>query len=229
MAGDEDGARFYHAPAGKTELVPVHQQDGIPADPGDALHGRKRKARDFGIIVRVAVAPDGGDVVSVPPQQCCSPFAVADGEVPGALAGQIGVEEQNVFDMDPYRLADFLTYDGYITVASYREALWVSPLANLENKPALGATGDAMKINIEIDLTPEEFRKLMGWPDVQGFQNEIFDQIRNNMVTGVEGYDPLSVMQPYLMQSAGAMDAFQKLMSGFVQAYSEKGSKEKKE
>ena len=29
------------------------------------------------------------------------------------------------------------------------------------------------------------------------------------MITGVEGYDPLSVMQPYLAQSAGAMDAFQ--------------------
>ncbi|MCB1868490.1 MAG: hypothetical protein KDI43_08160 [Gammaproteobacteria bacterium] len=85
-----------------------------------------------------------------------------------------------------------------------------------------------MKINIEIDISPEEFRKLMGWPDVQGFQNEIFDQIRNNMVTGVEGYDPLSVMQPYLAQSAGAMDAFQKLMSGFLQVYSDR-SKNKKE
>lgn len=84
-----------------------------------------------------------------------------------------------------------------------------------------------MKINIEIDLTPEEFRKLMGWPNVQGFQNEIFEQIRNKMVSGVEGYDPLSVMQPYLAQSAGAMDAFQKLMSGFMQVYSDKRSSKK--
>ena len=86
-----------------------------------------------------------------------------------------------------------------------------------------------MKINIEIDLTPEEFRKLMGWPDVHEFQNEIFEQIRNKMVTGVEGYDPLSVMQPYMAQSAGAMDAFQKLMSGFMQVYSERGDKSKKD
>ncbi|MCB1831720.1 MAG: hypothetical protein H6964_09790 [Chromatiaceae bacterium] len=86
-----------------------------------------------------------------------------------------------------------------------------------------------MKINIEIDVTPEEFRKLMGWPDVQGFQNEIFDQIRNNMITGVEGYDPLSVMQPYLAQSAGAMDAFQKLISGFIKVYAEGGGKSKQE
>lgn len=86
-----------------------------------------------------------------------------------------------------------------------------------------------MKINIEIDISPEEFRKLMGWPDVQGFQNEIFEKIRNNMVTGVEGYDPLSLMQPYLTQSAGAMDAFQKLISGFMQVYSDGGGKDKKD
>jgi len=86
-----------------------------------------------------------------------------------------------------------------------------------------------MKINIEIDISPEEFRKLMGWPDVQGFQDEIFEQIRNNMVSGVEGYDPLSVMQPYLTQSAGAMDAFQKLMGGFMRVYSENGGKSEKE
>jgi len=84
-----------------------------------------------------------------------------------------------------------------------------------------------MKINIEVDISPEEFRKLMGWPDVQGFQNEIFDQIRDKMVNGVEGYDPLSVMQPYLAQSAGAMETFQKLMSGIMQVYSEGGSNKK--
>ena len=85
-----------------------------------------------------------------------------------------------------------------------------------------------MKVNIDIDISPEEFRKLMGWPDVQGFQNEIFAQIRKNMDTGVEGYDPLSVMQPFMTQSAGAMDAFQKMLGGFMQVYAESSGKEKK-
>jgi len=56
-----------------------------------------------------------------------------DGTVPTPLAGQVTVEEQWVFDMDGKRLGDFFTYDDYITVASYREALWVSPLASLTN------------------------------------------------------------------------------------------------
>jgi hypothetical protein len=60
-------------------------------------------------------------------------FAV-NGVLPDGLGNQVTIEEQNVFDMDGKRLGDFFTYDGYISVASYREALWVSPLANMENK-----------------------------------------------------------------------------------------------
>lgn len=35
-----------------------------------------------------------------------------------------------------------------------------------------------MKINIEIDITPEEFRKSMGWPDVEAFNRELLDKLR---------------------------------------------------
>lgn len=83
-----------------------------------------------------------------------------------------------------------------------------------------------MNINISVDMTPEEFRKLMGWPDVQGFQEEMMQQIREQMAAGAEGFDPLSLMQPYLTQSAGAMDAFQKMMSGFMQGYTGSSKKD---
>lgn len=79
-----------------------------------------------------------------------------------------------------------------------------------------------MKINIDIDVTPEEFRTLMGWPDVQGLQNDIFQKIREKMDVDAEGYDPLSLMKPYFAQSIGAMDTFQKMMGGLMQAYSER-------
>ena len=80
-----------------------------------------------------------------------------------------------------------------------------------------------MKINISIDLTPEEFRKLMGWPDVQGFQEDMLKQIREQMASGAEGYDPLSLMQPYFNQSVSAMEAFQKMMGGMMQGYGRTG------
>ena len=48
-------------------------------------------------------------------------------------------------------------------------------------------------MKISIDMTPEEMRTLMGWPDVQGLQQEMIDKIREQMNAGAEGYDPLSL------------------------------------
>ena len=73
-----------------------------------------------------------------------------------------------------------------------------------------------MKITIEIDLTPAEFRESMGWPDVSEFQNQLMDDIREKMQAGAEGYDPMSLMRPFLMHSASTMEGFQKAMAGMM-------------
>ncbi len=39
-----------------------------------------------------------------------------------------------------------------------------------------------MKINVEIDITPEELRRFMGLPDVQGFQQQIME----NYTAGIQ-------------------------------------------
>ncbi|ATJ81847.1 DUF6489 family protein [Halomonas beimenensis] len=57
-----------------------------------------------------------------------------------------------------------------------------------------------MKINVEFDLTPEEFRRALGLPDVEAFQQELLGRIQKQMESGVEGYDPMSLMQPFLQQ-----------------------------
>lgn len=38
-----------------------------------------------------------------------------------------------------------------------------------------------MKINIEVDLTPEEMRRFMGLPDVQGFQQHMLERFTENI------------------------------------------------
>ncbi|MFY0991435.1 DUF6489 family protein [Halomonas sp. C05BenzN] len=58
-----------------------------------------------------------------------------------------------------------------------------------------------MKINVEFDLTPEEFRQALGLPDVEAFQKDLLNRIQKQMESGVEGYDPMSLMQPFLQQS----------------------------
>ncbi|MCG8426359.1 MAG: DUF6489 family protein [Chromatiales bacterium] len=83
-----------------------------------------------------------------------------------------------------------------------------------------------MKVNISIDMTPEEFRKLMGWPDVQELNNEIIEKMREQMAAGAEGYDPLSLMQPYINQSFESMGGFQKIMTNMMENYWSTNKKE---
>ncbi|WP_455393094.1 C25 family cysteine peptidase [[Eubacterium] cellulosolvens] len=51
------------------------------------------------------------------------------------IRSQIGdVPEENVFPITPTTLAVFKGFNNYISVGSYEEALWVAPLAKIDNK-----------------------------------------------------------------------------------------------
>ena len=80
-----------------------------------------------------------------------------------------------------------------------------------------------MKVNIELDMTPDEFRQAMGLPDVQPFQQELMNKIKEQMEAGVEGYDPLSLFSPFVSQGLDSMSSYQKMMMDLMAGYS-KGS-----
>ncbi|MAD46421.1 MAG: hypothetical protein CMI02_19300 [Oceanospirillaceae bacterium] len=69
-----------------------------------------------------------------------------------------------------------------------------------------------MKINVTFDMTPEEFRKVLGLPEVQEFQQEFFNTVLEKMKSGEEGYDPLSLYQPMFNESMNAVTQFQSMM-----------------
>ena len=73
-----------------------------------------------------------------------------------------------------------------------------------------------MNFKIDIGITPEEMRKLLGLPDVEAFQRQILDDIRQRMVEGVEGYDPLKLFQPYVAGSMASWDMFHKMFTAAV-------------
>lgn len=50
------------------------------------------------------------------------------------LQDQVTINENHTFPKDPAVLAKFKGFEDVITVGSYQEALWVAPLANVENK-----------------------------------------------------------------------------------------------
>lgn len=67
-----------------------------------------------------------------------------------------------------------------------------------------------MKLNIEIDTTPEELRKFLGLPDVQPVQQELMDKIREKIIAGLENYDPMKLMSSLLPEGVRSMEELQK-------------------
>ncbi len=70
-----------------------------------------------------------------------------------------------------------------------------------------------MNVKIDIDMSPEELRKLLGLPDVEPFQRELMDAVRRRLVEGVDGYDPIKLFQPYVTGTLASWDLLQKMIS----------------
>ena len=83
-----------------------------------------------------------------------------------------------------------------------------------------------MNVKIDIDITPEEMRKLVGLPDGEEFQRQLMDDIRQRMSEGAEGYDPIKLFQPYVSGTLASWDAFQKLFAAAPTGTGSKGGKE---
>lgn len=69
-----------------------------------------------------------------------------------------------------------------------------------------------MKITVNFDITPQEMRKLLGLPDVEEFQRQMMNDLRDRMQAGVEGYDPVKLFQPYVSGTLASWDMFQKFL-----------------
>jgi hypothetical protein len=76
-----------------------------------------------------------------------------------------------------------------------------------------------MKVNIEMEMTPEEARRFMGLPDVAPLQQQMMEEMRARMRSAFDAGDPEAMMKawtPFLGNSAGAgADTFQKFQKFF--------------
>lgn len=67
-----------------------------------------------------------------------------------------------------------------------------------------------MNINIEIDLTPDEMRRFMGLPDVQGWQQQMIESYTENLTSSQEQ------QQEFLRNLiAGSMGPWQDFFAAF--------------
>ncbi|MFT5579436.1 MAG: hypothetical protein ACI9WS_002195 [Paraglaciecola psychrophila] len=87
-----------------------------------------------------------------------------------------------------------------------------------------------MKITVDIDLSPEEARKIMGLPDVQPMQQQILAKVQEKMEKSIdEMTNPELMMKRFLPLGAQGMEQFQKFVSGFSKASATGGSDRSKE
>jgi len=74
-----------------------------------------------------------------------------------------------------------------------------------------------MKISVDVDLSPEEARKLMGLPDVEPMQQQLLAKVQEKMENSIEEMtNPELMMKRFLPLGAQGMDQFQKFVSGFT-------------
>jgi hypothetical protein len=72
-----------------------------------------------------------------------------------------------------------------------------------------------MKINIEIDCTPEEARVFMGLPDVKPMQDELMREMTEKMRTAMTSVGPEEAMRMWLPASTQALEQMQKMFAQF--------------
>jgi len=56
-----------------------------------------------------------------------------------------------------------------------------------------------MKLNVEIDCTPQEARQFMGLPDVQPMQDAVMDKLQQQMVSNIDKVSPEALMKSWFL------------------------------
>jgi hypothetical protein len=77
-----------------------------------------------------------------------------------------------------------------------------------------------MKISVDVDLTPEELRRFFGLPDVEPLNREMIESVRRNMAAGMDGFDPASLLKPWLPPHLQSLDSMQR---NFWEAFTRAG------
>ena len=73
-----------------------------------------------------------------------------------------------------------------------------------------------MKISIDIDMSPQEARELMGWPDMTKLHEATISSLNEQLKSGNQEV-MMSMLKPYLEGSQQAFTFYQKMMQGMAE------------
>ena len=69
-----------------------------------------------------------------------------------------------------------------------------------------------MKIHVEMDMTPEEARKLMGLPDVSKMQEELLAEMQARMKAALDTSDPEAMLKAWMPMGGAGFEQFQRFL-----------------
>ena len=69
-----------------------------------------------------------------------------------------------------------------------------------------------MKVNIEVDMTPDEARRMMGLPDVTQLQQSMMAEMEKRMKAAMDTSDPDAMIKAWFAPSMQGFEAFQRLL-----------------
>jgi hypothetical protein len=69
-----------------------------------------------------------------------------------------------------------------------------------------------MKVRVEMDLTPDEARRLMGLPDLTAMQARLVDEFERRMMLALEKSEPEAIMKQWFALGSQGFEQFQRFM-----------------
>ena len=68
-----------------------------------------------------------------------------------------------------------------------------------------------MKVNVEIDCTPEEARAFFGLPDVAPMQEKLMKEVEERTLAAMRSMEPDALMKTWLPASMQGFESLQKM------------------
>ena len=73
-----------------------------------------------------------------------------------------------------------------------------------------------MKIKLEFDLTPREFRESLGLPDISGLQEKALSALQSRITTDLKDVNIPEIVETWLGQGLATSRQIQKLFSSAI-------------
>jgi hypothetical protein len=75
-----------------------------------------------------------------------------------------------------------------------------------------------MKVNIEVDCTPDEARRFLGLPDVAPMQQSVMAAMERRLIDTISSADPQNLMEQWLPFGMKGMEQWQTLWTQIAQS-----------